>query len=289
MPIRNEQIVEEPKTLAAQVNPPATGSGRGVFYAKDIGGGQTEGYYVDEAGNEVQITNGGALALPPGSGEANTASSLGSGEAVFAQKSGVDLQFKSLVAGTNVTLTSDGTSITINASGGSGSGEENTASNLGAGSQVFAQKSGVDLQFRTLVEGANISLNQTANTIEISSTASGGATNEYLIELSADSGIANKIANGTIPTGINAVAGDNPLVDSSLNGTASDLVLIHDEAKPFGVANVIRQAAPFFTGFQTTNFGIGDIKTDASLNQVIFVDYETVVGTNASKVFLKLV
>lgn len=55
-----------------------------------------------------------------GGGEVNTASNLGSGAGVFANKVGADLQFKSLVAGTGVTLTPTGTSITITASGGGG-------------------------------------------------------------------------------------------------------------------------------------------------------------------------
>jgi hypothetical protein len=53
-----------------------------------------------------------------GAGEANTASNLGSGNGLYASKSGVDLRFKSLIAGTNITLTPSGTDITITASGG---------------------------------------------------------------------------------------------------------------------------------------------------------------------------
>jgi hypothetical protein len=49
-------------------------------------------------------------------------------------------------------------------------GENNTGSNLGGGSQVFESKLGIDLRFRTLVAGTNITLNQTANEIEIVST-----------------------------------------------------------------------------------------------------------------------
>lgn len=68
---------------------------------------------------------GGALAAPAvqvsgGGGEVNTASNLGGGAGIFASKSGVDLQFKSLVAGTNITLTPSGTTITIDAAGGGG-------------------------------------------------------------------------------------------------------------------------------------------------------------------------
>ena len=55
-----------------------------------------------------------------GSGEVNTASNVGTGEGTFSQKSGVDLEFKSLKAGTNVTIGSSGTEITISSSGGGG-------------------------------------------------------------------------------------------------------------------------------------------------------------------------
>lgn len=55
-----------------------------------------------------------------GSGEANTASNLGAGNGLFAQKVGVDLQFKSLVAGSGVTITPAESTLTITAAGGSG-------------------------------------------------------------------------------------------------------------------------------------------------------------------------
>ena len=55
-------------------------------------------------------------------GEANTASNLGSGEGVFLSKSGANLQFKSLKAGNNVTISADSSEITISSTGGGGGG-----------------------------------------------------------------------------------------------------------------------------------------------------------------------
>jgi hypothetical protein len=55
-----------------------------------------------------------------GGGEANTTSNLGSGTGLAAAKSGVNLPFKSLIAGTNVTLSATSTDVTINATAGGG-------------------------------------------------------------------------------------------------------------------------------------------------------------------------
>lgn len=56
-----------------------------------------------------------------------------------------------------------------------GAGEANTASNVGGEAEVFKQKSGVDLEFRTIKAGTNITVTQNANDIEIASTGGGSA------------------------------------------------------------------------------------------------------------------
>ena len=79
--------------------------------------------------------------------------------------------------GTDLVLTRDsGGTITVDLSslGGGGGGETNTASNLGGGQGVFGAKSGVDLRFKSLVAGANITMSADANTITINSTGGGG-------------------------------------------------------------------------------------------------------------------
>ena len=60
---------------------------------------------------------------------------------------------------------------------GGGGGEVNTASNVGAQNEVFKQKSGNDLEFRTLEAGTNISMTQNADTITISSSAGTASLN----------------------------------------------------------------------------------------------------------------
>ena len=62
-------------------------------------------------------------------------------------------------------------------------GENNTASNLGNGTGIFAQKEGVDLQFKSLIPGSNISISPTSETITISATGGGGEDGCYCIEL----------------------------------------------------------------------------------------------------------
>ena len=91
----------------------------------------------------------------------NTASNLGTGQGIFAQKVGDDLQFKSLVGGTNVTLTADANNITITAS------NDTTALNLGTGSGLFTSKSGDNLQLKSLIANAASGISVTANTNDL--------------------------------------------------------------------------------------------------------------------------
>ena len=114
-----------------------------------------------------------------GDGEANTASNIGTGEGQsFAQKVGEDLEFRSIKAGTNVTVSQDSNEILISADVPASSGEANTASNIGTGQgEIFAQKSGVDLEFKTLNAGSNITITQTASEVTIAGGGTGGGAN----------------------------------------------------------------------------------------------------------------
>ena len=62
---------------------------------------------------------------------------------------------------------------------GVGTGEANQAANVGAGVGVFQGKSGVTLNFKTLVAGANVTVTPGSDTVTIDATGGGGTGNSY--------------------------------------------------------------------------------------------------------------
>jgi hypothetical protein len=134
---------------------------------------------------QVVDSNLVSLAVTPASGEANTASNLGTGVGLYKQKQLVDLQFRSLKSGINVTVTNNGDDITIDSptitagtnitvTPGVGittiatTAEANTASNVGTvANGLFKQKTGVNLEFKSLVAGSNITVTPGTDDITI--------------------------------------------------------------------------------------------------------------------------
>lgn len=123
---------------------------------------------ISETATEITIN-----AAAGGSGEVNTLSSQGSGNSLVGTKVGAALGVKSIVAGTNVTISSTADSLTINATGGGGGGEANTLSSLGAGNSLVGAKTGTALGVKSVVAGTNVTISTTADSITIN--ASGGS------------------------------------------------------------------------------------------------------------------
>lgn len=142
--------------------------------------------FVTNNGVAYTKTSGG-WAVISGSGEANTTSNLGTGEGIAAPKSGVNLPFKSLKAGPNVTITSDANEITISSTGGSGGSAEWGD----IGGDIEDQADLIDLldekEF-SLVAGTNITINRTNPKAPVIS-ASGGSGGGQVDSVVAGEGI----------------------------------------------------------------------------------------------------
>ena len=137
MVVKNNQTEDAPKVLTEGAAP-TTGTDKGVFYPKDVAG-ITEGFFKDDQGREVQLTDDGSPAGGGGTGEVNDGLNVGSGTGnVFKDKLGVDLRFRKIKAGTNVTVTEVGDDITIDAA--AGSGETNDRAKVGTGAGVYKDK-----------------------------------------------------------------------------------------------------------------------------------------------------
>ena len=133
-------------------------SGAGIDVTKLSSGSvdDTEFDMLNNIGGNIQAQLNGKI---------DNGANVGTGSGWFKQKSGMDLQFKSVTAGGNIVITPFADEIQISAT--SSGGEANTASNLGTGRQLFKQKIGVDLQFRTLTQGQGMNLTQNSDNVSI--------------------------------------------------------------------------------------------------------------------------
>lgn len=111
-----------------------------------------------------------------------------------------------------------------NAGGGGGSGEINTASNVGAGTGAFAQKSGVDFQFKSLT-GTSGLLSNTATEINIDAAR---ASHSHSLSAITDLGDFSTTGAGLVkaPTAGDVTAdrilrADNTWIDNTGGGGAS--------------------------------------------------------------------
>lgn len=159
-----------------------------------------------------------------------------------------------ITAGSNVTITNG----VISATGGSGSGETNTASNLGTPSStvqgLYNSKSGVDLRFRSLEAGSGITITSNANTVSIAATGGGTSTFTtnsigYIQRSVNRAGVTNSttptvLASITIPGNTLSVDGDElevyvPAVYRAYAGVGTDLAYTFDvdtDETPVGTA-----------------------------------------------------
>jgi hypothetical protein len=172
--------------------------------------------YVNDEG--LVYSYNGTSWVVSGSGESNTASNLGSGTGVYGAKVGMDLRFKSLIAGTNVTLSNTANDIIINASGGGGSGTVTSASVVSANG--FSGTVATATTTPAITVSTSVTGLLKGNGTAISAATAGA---DFLSALTGDvtsSGNATTIANNAVTTAkINASAVTNAKLATSTANT----------------------------------------------------------------------
>lgn len=243
MPLKTKQIEEAARLLAGTGTPPTTGVNTGAFFALDIGAGQTEAAFVDESGNVTQISDAGVLKLasnniedlgnvsaavptlndvltwngttwipqvaPSASGEANTASNSASGTGtglIFKGKVGVDLVFKKILAGANVTITNGVDDITIAATGG---GTDANAVHVNSSSEIFGITEKVTPIAADLLVIEDSAAGYAKKKIQIGNLpSSGGAQEVFYILLPDAANLAARLLLATKPAGWTLTSAD---------------------------------------------------------------------------------
>tara|TARA_Y100000593_G_scaffold4890_1_gene9623 strand:- start:4554 stop:7469 length:2916 start_codon:yes stop_codon:yes gene_type:complete len=102
-------------------------------------------------------------------GEATTASNIGTGSGLISGLENYDLKVKSLIPGDNIQISGDSNSLTIHSSI---TGEATTATNIGTGSGIVSGLEGHDIKVKSLIPGNNIQISGTPQSLTISSTGS---------------------------------------------------------------------------------------------------------------------
>jgi len=140
---------------------------RGLEFRKIVSG--STNISVSAVGDVIKITglDSSGLAL----GEANSTSNVGSGVGLAKEKQGTILPFKTLVAGTGISLLTadDFVTITSTVSG----------KNIGTGTGVVLDNSTHPLEFRTIKSGKNITVGMSNADIVISATDSVSAVRAH--------------------------------------------------------------------------------------------------------------
>lgn len=171
----------------------------------------------------IQGTSGGSLYAYEGTwelldvdtdagGDVNSASNVGGANGLFKQKTEGNLEFKTLAADGAITITPVGDTLVIGTP--ASSGEANTASNVGSGAGLFKQKTGVDLELKSVNSSNGISVAVNASDISIDGLDA-SPTQSGMVNTAAQSLAGVK----TFEDGL--VSDEEIILDSSVNAYAS--------------------------------------------------------------------
>jgi hypothetical protein len=208
--LADEQVLQYNSTTGKFENQALSLAATG-FITSAVSLGTGEDVFKQQSGNALQFRSvlaGAGITLTAGANEITIATSgantsavnIGTGTGIFTTKSGDNIQLRSVKTGTgniNLAIAASGSSNEIEFVN---TAEINTASNLGAGAGVFAQKSTYDLQFKSIVAGSNITVTSDSTTVTIASANAPNTSLSYQFTVNFDgAGLVTTVAD--LPSG----------------------------------------------------------------------------------------
>lgn len=201
--LADNQVLQYNSTTGKFENTTLTSGGNPLLAtASNVGGGE-EVFKEKDNTNLIfrTLTSGAGIVLTENADTisieatvaGSTATNIGSGTGLFESKVGEEFRFRTISAGVGnqhllITLSGSGEELEF-----TNTAEINTASNIGGGEGVFESKVAENLQFKSLVAGANVSVTSNASEITISSNAVSGTAYSYQFGVTFD-------GNGDIDT-----------------------------------------------------------------------------------------
>lgn len=208
--VANEDVLQYNSTTGKFENQPISNLGLTLITgAANVGTGETLfrdlttstlNFKSIIAGAGIGIVDNGDDITLTASGLAATGGNIGTGTGVFSSKVGDDIQLRSLkVSDDSINLVVS-LSTSTNEIEFENTAEINTASNLGAGQGLFAQKNGADLEFKSLVAGTNITVTNDANTVTINAGLPAETASSFQFTVAFD-GSGNLQSASDLPAG----------------------------------------------------------------------------------------
>jgi hypothetical protein len=145
----------------------------------------------------------------------------------------------------------------LTAGGISGSGEANTASNVGGATGIFKQKSGVDLQFKTLA-ASGITLNSYTNVIGLTASAAAVGGSDKQVQFNRNGSFAGDSGltyDGSGSLSFGSAANDFHRISGSLNisGSRGGLLNVRGDVT---ASNSVSASAFYGTNFSAASVDI---------------------------------